>query len=267
MTFFKSSTGTILRVPLLDSAGNALEAVSDAPGFYKLAAEDIDQLDFYLDHDGSKYMEILTISVTASIDVPLEADYYWKVGGEEKLKTLYDDKIESLNAEYECPTAYPGGEPIPHGIPHFVRVDSGEADSGTYEVYVCIMARMGTVPEIDESEVLPDFLDVTFGGVALTVLSEIGPSYEIPFNETILASGKKYIQASTEVQFSKTYLCGPVTYAERQAVLALLGIPSDLIIDGTTYTGCYIKPPLTFQQLVPGKWQYQITIVQHTSSM
>ena len=60
MSIFTTSTGTILAVPLLDSSGNALEYVADAPGFYKLSGEDIDTLDFYLDYDGTRYMEILT---------------------------------------------------------------------------------------------------------------------------------------------------------------------------------------------------------------
>lgn len=267
MSIFTTSSGTILAVPLLDSSGNALEYVADAPGFYKIAAEDIDTVDFYLDYDGTRYMEILTISVSASIDVPLEADYYWSVGGVSKLKTLYDDKIESLNAEYECPTAYPSGEPIPHGTPHFLRISAGEADSGTYEVYVCVMARSGTIDTTDETEVIPDFLDVTFGGITIPAYSEPAPSYTVPFNKTVLASGKTYIEASTEQQFSKTYLCAPVTFAERLAIVAMLGTAADLIIDGTTYTGCYIEPPIKFQQLITGRWQYTITFVQHTSSI
>lgn len=264
---FKAPTGLISYVNLTDANGVELEYVSDAPGFYKLAGEDIDQLSFYIDHDGTKWMDILTISVCASDSVPLEADYIWNVGGIEKIKTLYDDKIETLDASIECPTAYPGGEPIPYGTPHYVRVDVGEADSGTYEVYVCVMARMGTVVEEDESEDIPDNLDVTFAGITLSAISEPDPVYDIPFNETILASGQNYIQANTVVKFSRTYLCAPATYAERQAIIAKLGVSADLIIDGTTYSGCYIKPPLSFSQLIPGKYAYTINFVQHSSPM
>lgn len=264
---FGSSSGLVGAVPLTDASGNTLGYVADAPGFYKLSGENISTLDFYLDPEGSRYMELLTISVTASDNVPLEADYIWIVNGVEKIKTLYDDRIESMNAEYECPTVYPNGEPIPHGTPHFLRVNVGVADSGTYEVYVCVMARTGTVVEEEEEEILPNNLDVTFAGIKLSTISEPEPLYDIPFSETELASGKNFVQASPEVKFSKTYICAPAPYSEKQAIIAMLGIPGDLVIDGVTYSSVYIKPPLSFIDLIPGagKYMYTINFVRHTS--
>lgn len=41
----------------------------------------------------------------------------------------------------------------------------GEADSGTYDVYVNVMARMGTVPVGDEEEDYPNNLDRYLAGL------------------------------------------------------------------------------------------------------
>ena len=70
---FKTPSGLVLPVTLTDASGVELERASDAPYFYKMSGTNVDSLEFYLDPDGTKYMEVLNISVTASIDVPLDA--------------------------------------------------------------------------------------------------------------------------------------------------------------------------------------------------
>lgn len=262
---FKTPSGLVLPVTLTDASGAELERASDAPYFYKVTGTNVDSLEFYLDPDGTKYMEVLNISVTASIDVPLDASYIWIVGERERVKTPYNDQLETMDASITCPTAYPGGEPVPYGTVHFVRVEVGEADSGTYDVYVNVMARMGTVPVSDEEEDYPDNLDVTFAGITLSVLSEPEPSINFPFKKTILASGKTYIQTSSEIEYNWTYRCGPALWSEITALIAMAGVSGDLVIDGTIYSNCYIVPPLSRLLLVKGRWSYDITFAQHTS--
>lgn len=108
-------------------------------------------------------------------------------------------------------------------------------------------------------------MDVTFDGVTLSAISEPETTDIFPFNETELAAGDNYVEAMPKLKFSRTYLCGPADATEREAIRSKYGIPGDLVIAGVTYDSCYIKPPVSFRPLCPGKWQYKITFVQHTS--
>lgn len=110
------------------------------------------------------------------------------------------------------------------------------------------------------------FLDVVFAGIILSALSEPEIVDDFELNETTLASGNTFVQASTVPKFTKTYICGPADIAEMEALRAKRGLPGDLVIDGLTYSNCYIKPPLTFSRIMNGAWQYKITFIQHTGT-
>lgn len=111
---------------------------------------------------------------------------------------------------------------------------------------------------------MSDYLDVVFAGIRLSALSEPAITDDYPYNETTLASGNTFVQTSQVKRFAKTYKCLTIDDVERDAVRSKAGIFADLVIDGVTYSTCCIKPPLKFVYTkVPGRWEYEITFVQH----
>lgn len=131
-----------------------------------------------------------------------------------------------------------------------------------------LLPSMYLFPGVQRSPLMSDparDLDVVFAGVRLSAISEPETVDVFPFNETELAAGDNYIEASPKLRFSRTYICGPADAAEREAIRSKYGVPGDLVIDGVTYESCYIKPPISFSLIFPGRWQYKITFVRHTS--
>lgn len=113
-----------------------------------------------------------------------------------------------------------------------------------------------------------DYLDVVFDGLRISALSEPEIVDDFSYNETRLVSGETFIQTSTTARFSKTYRCLTEDDVERDAIRLKRGKFADLVIDGITYSGCCIKPPIRFKYLrAPGRWEYDITFVQHTGTL
>lgn len=140
MTEFNRSFSSSTFVPLTDVNGTALETVSDSPGFFKLAGNNASVLDFYLDYNGTKYMRVDEINVTASKEVAYMSQYGWIVAGTFKEKPPYRGMVSESASDDELPTAYSSGEYVPAGTKHLVRVTITDTDVGEYEIYVNVMA-------------------------------------------------------------------------------------------------------------------------------
>lgn len=110
-------------------------------------------------------------------------------------------------------------------------------------------------------------ITVTFGGYPVSVLQKKEVSVDAPFSETTLLSGETYIQASSTTKFARSYECYTEDFTEITALLGLIGTKQTLVINGTSYTNCYLKPPLAYEELIEGsgKYTYTISFVRHSA--
>lgn len=107
---------------------------------------------------------------------------------------------------------------------------------------------------------------VTFDGVVLKRPSF--PSFDrSPItNETVLVSGKRAVQASTELGFKVTFTCYTNQVSDISNLREKIGRPYTLVIDGTSYTNCYIKPPWKEGKIDDENWEYVVSFVRDTSA-
>lgn len=135
---FKQEVGDKPRgIPLTDSGGTELTPDTDAPAFYKQTATGAETLDFYIDHDGSRYLRLIGINVTASASVTLDVALKWKVLGAEKEKYAYSMSLTGTQALAGVSTAYPLIEDVPPGTIQVLEVATG----GAATVAVNVMGR------------------------------------------------------------------------------------------------------------------------------
>lgn len=108
---------------------------------------------------------------------------------------------------------------------------------------------------------------VTFGGSTVSVTRRGDIEVDAPFNETTLLSGETYIQASSKQKFVRKFECYTESFTEISTLMGYIGQAKTLVIDGVSYTNCYIKPPLSYQELIygSGKYSYKITFMRHTA--
>lgn len=106
---------------------------------------------------------------------------------------------------------------------------------------------------------------VTFDGVELKEASKLSNTYPVLANETILLSGKRAIQASSEYGFAATYsFLG--TWSEVTAILQKVGTSGSLVDNQTTTTTCYIYGDIKIEETdSPGYFTCQIGFRQDTS--
>lgn len=106
--------------------------------------------------------------------------------------------------------------------------------------------------------------DTTFGGVLLPNASKIDATPGVLLKETVLLSGKRYIQTNTHLGFSTVFDCLG-TYAEYQAVRALIGVSGTLITTPETYTKCYISAMHLSESDNPGYFRFKVEFKQDTT--
>ena len=108
---------------------------------------------------------------------------------------------------------------------------------------------------------------VTFDGVELKDVAPFDINLDVTTNVTVLLSGKRSVQTSTETGLMVAFECYTEDYSDITALIAKIGYKATLVIDGTSYTNCAIagnpKPRIT--QRLPGKWWYSISFVRDTT--
>lgn len=137
---FDQSYGTAYPVDLTTIAGVALTPHTGASNYYDIACHDVSVVDFYLDPTGTKFMEVKNLGAFASKEVPLQMDYFWKVGTTEVKKGSYTAITPEASSEDTLPTAYAPGEFVPPGTVHFIRVTAGGVSSGDFIITAYAMA-------------------------------------------------------------------------------------------------------------------------------
>lgn len=106
---------------------------------------------------------------------------------------------------------------------------------------------------------------ITFDGVAL-----VRPSFPVfdraPLTNTVtLVSGKRSVQTSAELGFSVSFTCVTDTLTDISNLRAKIGSPYTLVIDGTSYTNCYLQAPWRETKLDDTYWQYSVSFVRDTT--
>jgi len=105
---------------------------------------------------------------------------------------------------------------------------------------------------------------VTFDGVDL-----IRPSFpEIDrspiTNETILVSGKRSVQSTSELGFKVTFRCWTTDPSDISNLRSKIGSSHTLVIDGTSYTNCYINRWVE-TKVDDLNWAYSVGFVRETT--
>jgi hypothetical protein len=98
-------------------------------------------------------------------------------------------------------------------------------------------------------------MTITFDSVELIDPEPFEQSQNISISETILLSGKRSIQSSTEKALDVKFSCITETYTDISNLKAKIGLKKTLDIDGTTYT-CYISSFSEREGL--GYWEYEV---------
>lgn len=84
-------------------------------------------------------------------------------------------------------------------------------------------------------------------------------------NQTILLSGKRSVQMTTETALSITFRCSTETYSDISNLGAKIGLQKTLAINGTNFTKCVISS-FRKKEWIPGKWTYEVGFVQDTTA-
>lgn len=83
-------------------------------------------------------------------------------------------------------------------------------------------------------------MTTTFAGTTLPDASKLGATPQILLRETVLLSGKRYIQPNTHIGESVRFSCFG-TKAEYLAIRNLIGVSGTLVTDFESFTKCYIS--------------------------
>lgn len=104
---------------------------------------------------------------------------------------------------------------------------------------------------------------ITFDSITLTNPEVFDKDWGIQLKEEKLYSGKTIIQTSTETRLSIKFKCHTTTYIDISNLKAKIGLSKTLIIDGTSYTKCYINS-FTESEWFTGKYEYEVGFIQET---
>ena len=83
-------------------------------------------------------------------------------------------------------------------------------------------------------------------------------------NQTVLLSGKRSTQTTTETAISVSYRCSTETYSDVSNLKAKIGLQKTLTIDSTDFTKCSISS-FKEREWYPGKWEYEVGFIQDTT--
>lgn len=103
---------------------------------------------------------------------------------------------------------------------------------------------------------------LTFQGVTIQVYQATDYAYDIQSKVSRLYSGELYVNLSTldPSIFPRSFLCHTDAFSEITAVAALIGTFGDLVLDGTTYSDCYISSLSNVKELISGSGKYTYSI-------
>jgi hypothetical protein len=107
-------------------------------------------------------------------------------------------------------------------------------------------------------------MSVTFDSVALKNPEPFDIDRQVLINETVLLSGKRSIQGSSETALYVTFSCHTDTYSDVTSLKAKIGTEASLVIDSTTYTKCHISS-WSEKQWAKDKWEYTVGFRQDTT--
>lgn len=103
---------------------------------------------------------------------------------------------------------------------------------------------------------------LTFQGVTIQVYQATDYAFDIQTKTTRLYSGEMYANLSTLTPsfFPRSFLCHTDAYSEISAIAALIGSFGDLVIDGTTYSDCYISSLSNIKELIAGSGKFTYSV-------
>jgi len=107
-------------------------------------------------------------------------------------------------------------------------------------------------------------MSVTFNSVELPGASKVSMPADILCNETVLYSGKRHVQSTSVIGDRWEFDCLGLK-TERDALIALIGSPYTLAIDGESHTNVYIKSFSRKESDAPGYYHFSIGFVKDTS--
>jgi hypothetical protein len=84
-------------------------------------------------------------------------------------------------------------------------------------------------------------------------------------NVSILLSGERSVQTSTETGLDITFKCYTDTYSHISGLRALIGSSGTLSIDGTEYGTCYISK-FSEREWAVGEYEYTVGFVRDTTA-
>ena len=83
--------------------------------------------------------------------------------------------------------------------------------------------------------------------------------------QTILLSGKRSAQTTTETALSVSFKCSTETYSDISNLEGKIGLQKTLAINGTDFTKCVITS-FRKNEWIPGKWTYEVGFIQDTTT-
>ena len=104
---------------------------------------------------------------------------------------------------------------------------------------------------------------VTFDSITLQKPSPYRPDYDVKATETVLLSGKRSVQSTTEVGYKISFSCQTGTYSNVTDLSAKIGLEKTLVDDFGSHTKSYISA-FTVVEILPDVWEYEVSFVQQT---
>jgi hypothetical protein len=105
---------------------------------------------------------------------------------------------------------------------------------------------------------------VIFDGQVLTNASNFDDDAGVICEETVLHSGKIFINTCSVTAFRPSFTCLTESIYEIRNLKSKIGQKLTLTIDGTDYLKCAIKS-FKSKQYAPGKYKYDIGFTQETA--
>jgi len=106
---------------------------------------------------------------------------------------------------------------------------------------------------------------VTFDSVTLVNPEPFERNINPIASQTILLSGKRSVQMTTETALSISFRCSTETYSNVTDLEAKIGVQKTLTINGTNFTKCVISS-FRKREWFPGYWTYEVSFVQDTTT-
>ena len=105
----------------------------------------------------------------------------------------------------------------------------------------------------------------TFGGVTLPNASKLAEDDIIQLRDALLVSGKHRVVTTANKGFSTVVKCCG-TFAEKEAVRALIGTSGSLVTPWVTYTKCSISAFTMQESDNPLKFYFDVTFKEDTTT-